>query len=153
MNIQKIRAAAGALGLGLLAVSVSVPAALAGPKGFNCPFTAKDIDGWYKEVGFDGGSAEVGDRRNSAQCVTGVVRETGATAPGIKTNKRFFIDVSYASTDQYEFDLTVNGVPYLPATMIPLAGSLTEPGALADCITAVTTSQAFTRWACPRVKK
>ena len=43
-----------------LAVAISAPAALAQAKKAECPFTSKDIDGWYKDIGFDTGADDAG---------------------------------------------------------------------------------------------
>ena len=166
MTLMKIKAAARMLGLGLIVGTMSASTVLAGGKGGKCPFTSKDIDAWHKDIGFDGGSAEVGDRRNSATCTTDGVTwatlekteralgqvivdaETGETAQGIKTNKQMLIHVHMAGAPEYQVELIANGVDLSVSPTFPLAGILT-PTELAACIDAVTSSQAYTRWSCP----
>ncbi len=57
MISQKMKASARILGVGLLALAVTAPAALAQAKKAQCPmFTSKDVDAWYKAAGFDTGA-------------------------------------------------------------------------------------------------
>ena len=163
MISQKIRASARLLGLGLLALSVSAPAAMAGAKGggAQCPFTSKDIDGWYKDIGFDTGADDAGAANVS--CAVGTTYVTldeietrsgqrtvdGEIVNGLNAFKHILVDVQLGGSytgPKYSIDLVRDGAP------------IDDPKRLSDvtitanqydaCISELISSQAWNRWSC-----
>lgn len=162
MISQKIKASARILGAGLLAVAVSAPLALAQAKKTQCPFSSKDIDGWYKAIGFDTGADEAGGANvtcaiddtfvtlSEIELRQGPKDFNGETVLALSTNKQILVNVSLTdgpeATPQYTIELTRDGSPILD----PKAGNdfSLDFAEYEQCVSAVLSSQAWKRWAC-----
>jgi len=164
MISQKLIASARMLGVGLLAVAVSAPAALAGGKAAQCPFTSKDIDGWYKDIGFDTGADDAGSANvtcaNHGSYVTldeaefrmGPKVIDGETVTKQSTFKHILVDLQATGGTEglpkYTIELTRDGSP------LPDLKALTDvdiSDAVYDqCVSALLSSQAWNRWACSK---
>jgi len=161
MISQKIKASARMLGFGLLAVAISAPAALAQAKKTQCPFTSKDIDGWYKDIGFDKGADDAG-RAEFVTCADEVDFVTlseierrlgqktvdGETVTAQSTFKHILVDVreNYGEPN-YTIELIRDGSPIIDPIKVDNYISLSSDEYLA-CRSAVLNSQAWKRWSC-----
>ena len=167
---QKIKASARMLGVGLLALAVSAPGAMAQAKKTLCPFTSKDIDGWYKAVGFDTGADDAG--RGSVVCTVDPEAtyatlsevelaqfgkpdplDPDATVVGVRTGKGILIDVQWAGGNSFFFgkystEVIRDGISVPEAENIDVP--FTAAGQYAACVSALTSSQAWKRWACSK---
>jgi hypothetical protein len=159
------------VGLGLVAAAMGASAAMAAPKGQGaCPFSSKDIDGWYKEMGFDLGA----DDANAVCATDGATYASmvdqeqamgqkvidGATVTGLKMNKQMIVHLLQSGWNglpamTYEISFIVNNAAYLPQGAANTAGVVFNTPAvpLGDldaqaCITQIVNSQAYNRWAC-----
>lgn len=164
MICQRVKATARVMGVGLIAVTMTASAALAQAQKTTCPFTSKDIDGWYKDIGFDTAADDAGGAN-----VTCTVDSYGTYATlseielapfdrpdplnpnqsvvDLRTGKSILVDLQstggYQGAAKYTIELVRDGVPLVDSTH----GGLTTAGYEA-CVAALTSSQAWKRWAC-----
>lgn len=162
MICQRMKATARMAGVGLIAVTMTASTALA--QKVTCPFTSKDIDGWYKDIGFDTGADDAGGA--NVVCALGSygtyatldeveLAETtkefnGTPVSALQTSKHILVDVQktggYQGAPKYTIELVRDGTALADPKMVANAPlSVDEYEA---CVSALTSSQAWKRWAC-----
>ena len=162
MIIRSLGVSARMLGVGVLALALTATTAMAQSKKTQCPFNSKDVDGWYKEIGFDTGADDAG-RSARVSCASesgfatldeielrmGPKSLAGETVQANSTFKHIMIDVQATGSGgfpQYSIQLVADGSPIPDAKAgdnIPLNDAEYEA-----CVSELTGSQTWNRWSC-----